>query len=466
MSRPNSGPRLSLCMIVKNESDHLAGCMDSVQGVVDQIVVVDTGSTDDTTSIASSYGAEVFNFDWVDDFARARNFSLDQARGEWVLWLDADERLTAASRREITRLLRPEARPVIYRVRIRNRMRSGGYEYLSTAHRLFNNHRGIRFSGRIHEQVSPSAAARQGEERESGIIIEHLGYGFSEEQMAGKFRRNGRLLERLVRDEPHNAYAHYTLAQNYGLLEQLDRAAEHYRIARELGQLDSALTATLLNSLGDIYRRQGNWAAAGDCARESIKLFPAQVAGYFLLHKVAAESGDRAESISNLEIMLHHCTSESADGPRLTNDIMIDPVRIRFTLGSEYLLAGRLDQACDCFELVRQARPDDRAVLEELLEIARQKNDLKAMERWLVRLLELAPGDIGLTELLGLVFTKKKDFRAAIRIYSDLLERIPDAAGVVKRLAGLYGLVGETEKSIQLLARLNGGQAGSPAETA
>jgi glycosyltransferase involved in cell wall biosynthesis len=82
---------ISLCLIVRNEEDVLARCLDSVKGIADEIIVVDTGSTDETKSIASSYTDNVYDFEWIDDFAAARNFAFDKATSEYILWLDADD---------------------------------------------------------------------------------------------------------------------------------------------------------------------------------------------------------------------------------------------------------------------------------------------------------------------------------------------------------------------------------------
>src|SRR5262249_23210365 len=91
------GTRLTLSMIVKNEEKYLAQCLDSVKGIADEIVIVDTGSTDKTVEIAKSYGAEVYHFDWTDDCSEARNECLKYCTGDWVLWLDADEALEPSS---------------------------------------------------------------------------------------------------------------------------------------------------------------------------------------------------------------------------------------------------------------------------------------------------------------------------------------------------------------------------------
>ena len=85
-----ASPSVSACMIVKNEADNLDRCLRSLKGAVDDIIVVDTGSTDETVSIAKRHHAQVLTFTWCDDFAAARNESIRHATSDWVLWLDAD----------------------------------------------------------------------------------------------------------------------------------------------------------------------------------------------------------------------------------------------------------------------------------------------------------------------------------------------------------------------------------------
>ena len=96
--------QISLCMIVRNEESYLPECLESVADVVNEIIIVDTGSTDNTKKIAESFGATVFDFTWVDDFSKARNYSLSKASNDWILYLDADERLDKNSINELVEL--------------------------------------------------------------------------------------------------------------------------------------------------------------------------------------------------------------------------------------------------------------------------------------------------------------------------------------------------------------------------
>jgi len=446
---------LSLCMIVRNEGEYLFDCLNSVKGIADEIIVVDTGSTDNTIEIARSFGAQLHNFTWIDDFSAARNYSIKFARCDWILWVDADERLLAESIPEMKKLLKSEQKAVIYRVQVRNRMQNDDYQYLSVAHRLFTNHHGISFSGRIHEQISPSAAKLQVNERDSNIILDHLGYGLSVEEMTVKFQRNEKLLLRLVKDEPQNAYAHYTLAQNYGLQENLTLGASHYKTALKLGQLDDQMTASLLNSLGDIYRQMENWNRARKYGKMSVKMFPVQIAGHFLLYKIASATGANKETITRLQKILDNGRILENQPKFLASDISIDSHRIWYTLGNEYLNIGDSENAGRCFSEVDQLCPDKINVLEQLGEIARRKNDLPAMEQHFSRLNDLVPENNSYQNILGLVFIKQKNFKAAIETYENLNNRNPEDVNYSKKLAGLYGIMGDQKKSINILERLN-----------
>ncbi|HWD18472.1 MAG TPA: glycosyltransferase, partial [Verrucomicrobiae bacterium] len=150
-------PRLSVCLIVKNEEAFLDACLASVRGLADQIVVVDTGSTDRTIEIARAHGAEVHAFAWCDDFSAARNAALERATGDWILSLDADEELLPAHRETLRReMANPDA--LAYRLPIINQGRED--EGCSYVPRLFRNAPGLFFLGRVHEQAFSSIQVR------------------------------------------------------------------------------------------------------------------------------------------------------------------------------------------------------------------------------------------------------------------------------------------------------------------
>jgi tetratricopeptide (TPR) repeat protein len=200
---------LSAALIVRDEARVLDGCLASIEDVVDEIVLVDTGSQDNSVDIAVNHGARVIHHEWSGDFAEARNIGLEAARGEWILYIDADERLTRADRYSMQELLHA-AREVAFRLLLRPDSHSTPYR----EHRLWRNDPRIRFAGRIHEKVAPAIAAVSRLDRrpigDCESLLEHLGY---EGDQSHKHRRNLPLLRAQLEREPDNLFNRHHLAR-------------------------------------------------------------------------------------------------------------------------------------------------------------------------------------------------------------------------------------------------------------
>lgn len=182
-------------MIVRNEAAHLARCLDSVRGLVAEIIVVDTGSTDATIEVARAGGALVIETNWEHDFSRARNLSLRAAAQPWILVLDADEWLLPDDRAAIAALVSGPQPLRGYSLLQTSASGSGPGEILVAIVRLFPNRTDIRYDWPIHEQVV-TALDRAGIARvETAIRIQHSGYSDPAVNLA-KQRRNLAILER------------------------------------------------------------------------------------------------------------------------------------------------------------------------------------------------------------------------------------------------------------------------------
>jgi len=224
---PQPAGRLSVCLIVKNEEKFLGRCLASIQGLADQIVVVDTGSTDRTIAIAREHGADIHEFVWCDDFSAARNAALQHANGDWVLSLDADEELPPESHAALRRLLADQS-VLGWRLPLLDIGREG--DGCSIVPRLFRNAPGLFWVGRVHEQVFYSVEARG---REWGLghkigdaTLWHHGYAPEVVRERGKVARNLRLLEQAIGEIPDDP----ALLMNYGLeLTRSDRPEEGLR---------------------------------------------------------------------------------------------------------------------------------------------------------------------------------------------------------------------------------------------
>lgn len=207
--------RISLTMIVKNEQSNLSRCLLSAREYVDEIIIVDTGSIDETKKIAIEHGARVYDFIWTNSFAEARNYALQQSTGDWILVLDADEQLapeTAHLIREFT--IGP---PAIGRVTIVSKyLDNGEIRYTrSPISRLFP--RGVYYKGNIHEQVISDLPHRL-----TGVTVYHDGYYETD-----KTERNLPLLQQALLQDPESPYLNMQLAREWKN-KQLFKEADHY----------------------------------------------------------------------------------------------------------------------------------------------------------------------------------------------------------------------------------------------
>jgi len=207
--------RLSLCMIVRDEQEMLPDFLATVAGIWDELVVVDTGSRDKTITLLENAGACIHHFKWQDDFAAARNTGLEAATGEWILFLDADERITPELVSQIRTLL-DDPLAGAATVVMRN-LRPDGTRRDSHLLRLFRNDTGIRFEHRIHEDPSRDVQrylARTGlVMRHLDGVVNHLGYMKNIATARGKKARDMDLLRRVLKIDPDDLYSWFKLME-------------------------------------------------------------------------------------------------------------------------------------------------------------------------------------------------------------------------------------------------------------
>jgi tetratricopeptide (TPR) repeat protein len=228
--------RVSLCMIVRDEQENLDACLAPVAELFDEIVIVDTGSIDATQEIARRYTPHVYEFPWCDDFAAARNESLRRSTGEWIFWLDADDRVRPEQVEKLRTLLEQlDHTPRGYLMETVIVPAVAGEEPAHVTHgRLFRRHEIVAWHGRVHEQLLPELSTLGYEWLFSAVQIEHLGY-----QNAGVAARKARRKLRLLRMDyavnPNDPSTLFHLGMSLRRTPQAEEAAAHLRRLLELG---------------------------------------------------------------------------------------------------------------------------------------------------------------------------------------------------------------------------------------
>lgn len=206
--------RISLCMIVRNEEQNIARCLQSVQGFVDEIIVIDTGSTDKTVEIARRFGAKVYSFLWNGNFSAARNASLEFAIGEWILFLDADEALTTGGAAILRQVTADGSDIEGFFIKIINYVGHGNDPECcpDMVFRLFRNRPDYRFHDSIHEQIIDTIQQRNPQakiEVAAELVILHYGYLDQQIKAKDKINRNLSMLTQEVKDHPESISSHY-----------------------------------------------------------------------------------------------------------------------------------------------------------------------------------------------------------------------------------------------------------------
>lgn len=232
---------LSLCMIVKNEESNLRECLNKINPFVDEIIIVNTGSTDNTKNIAAEFTDKVYDFKWCNDFAKARNFSISKASNEWMLVLDADEFVREFSECNVEEFINNVSnKNKVGRIQRVNVIEdpSGSKKYIERVNRLFNRNY-FHYEGIIHEQIT----GFNGNAYETEIVsitADHVGYINEVLNRTDKIKRNIDLLELALKSDYEDPYLYFQLGKSYYLLKDYSTAASYFEKALSF-QLDFKL---------------------------------------------------------------------------------------------------------------------------------------------------------------------------------------------------------------------------------
>ncbi|WP_339220141.1 glycosyltransferase [Paenibacillus sp. FSL H8-0332] len=376
-------PRISLCMIVKNEADNLARCLRSVRGAVDEIIIVDTGSTDATCSIARSFGARIIDYPWNGDFAAARNAGLALAQGTWILVLDADEELEPGSRDELLVCAKHTEYEAFF-VRIHNHQGTERASQTLTVNpilRMFKNRPNYRFSGIIHEQIAavivqetPEAAMHMGT-----VIVHHYGYADGVVERKDKISRNLGLLKQQLEQSPGDAFQHFNLAVEYMRLNDYGQALEHIGTSLKLAEPGTSYVHLLYKYKVRCLAVTGDYPGALEACGQGSTLFPDypdlhHLKGALLL-QVSALAEAKTALCRTLEIgaspPLYH--TESGLGTYLTHTL----------LGQVCQQIGEAHEAAACFTRAAQLQPDPWPLIPRLTRLFKCTGREPELHGWL-----------------------------------------------------------------------------------
>ena len=365
---------------MRNEAAFLGKCLDALDGKVDEIVVVDTGSTDNTAAIATSKGARLLHFEWIDDFAAARNCAIEAATGDWILYIDADEVLeTPVPLRDSV----SEPGHVGFMLKFRPQLGYSPYHEM----RLFKADPRIRFEGRMHERVLASIdRVRLADGLRIGhadVAIQHLGY---EGDQTRKHGRNLPLLMRAVQDDPDRVYLWWHLGETLSAVGDKQGSIEAFRRAIEIADRTRTARARIeasmaAQSLARLYLDGGDYTKAEAVVEQGLELRPGDPALLLLKGRTLVDLGQMDEALVTVSSLPRKNPQQFFD-PDLAYDLRIFAEWPYAMMGLIEFRLGRFQASHDAYRAAAAAAPGvDEYPVKAALAAARAAADLSRRQR-------------------------------------------------------------------------------------
>jgi GT2 family glycosyltransferase/tetratricopeptide (TPR) repeat protein len=308
---PTGWPKVSLCVIARNEEKNLPECLGPLRGIVDEIVVLDTGSTDNTKQVAESFGARVFEMPWSDSFAAARNASMEHARGEFIFWMDADDRVTDETVAKLKELFAELDSSENYAYSMKCvcvASYPGGTVTVVDHIRLFRNDPQHRWQYRVHEQILPAVRRNHGDVKWPGITILHTGYT-DPALRRRKLDRDLRLLHLDEKDHPDDPFILFNLGSVYHELKQPKDALPALNRSLERCHEKDSIVRKLYALIAQCHRELHQSAEALQTCAKGRSIYPDDPELLFLESMILRERGDTRTA----EERLHRLINGSED---------------------------------------------------------------------------------------------------------------------------------------------------------
>ncbi|NLD35388.1 MAG: tetratricopeptide repeat protein, partial [Desulfatiglans sp.] len=286
----SSGNTISCCMIVKNEEKYLDKCLASVKGYVDELIIVDTGSTDSTVDIAKKYTDKVYFHPWENSFSKARNQALSYATCDWVFQIDGDEELMEGSGELLRKTVRETYSEDVINVKLLCSYANGAKKSMHYFERLFRNNGIIHYEGRVHNRIV--GYKNPGYSR---IELWHYGYDVDEDKAQEKFERTTVLLKKDIEEDPDNPLPHHYISSSYlarGMFEEALKEAElAIQLADRLGNTNSIYGWTYFNASMSLFKL-GDFNRAKEFSLNALEKYHDHLDSYYMLTIIAGENSE------------------------------------------------------------------------------------------------------------------------------------------------------------------------------
>lgn len=423
---PHPSPRtsVSLCMIVKNEEDNLPACLQSVADLVQEIVIADTGSTDRTREIAAGFGVRVVEFPWVDSFSAARNASLESATGDWIFWMDADDRLDEANREKLQSLfgsLRDENAAFSMKCVCLPDPQRGTCTVVDHI-RLFRNHPGIRWQYSVHEQILPAVRQQGGIVRFADVMIHHVGYQ-DPALRKRKLERDLRLLHLEDAQHPDDPFTLFNLGSVFQELGKLPEALSYMQRSLERSHPNDSIVRKLFALITQSHRHLGEKDQALAACLEGRRFYPADAELLFQEGLVSMDMGKPNEAERAFLMLLSGC-----EGDHFASvDQGLRGFKARHNLAHVYAGQGRTAEAEAQWRVSLQEQPEFSPAWIGLGDLAVTQGRWDLVEEAASHLANGSHAPVDATVLRGRMHLARRDFTVARQYFEDAIVQDPQS---------------------------------------
>jgi glycosyltransferase involved in cell wall biosynthesis/tetratricopeptide (TPR) repeat protein/predicted O-methyltransferase YrrM len=427
-------PRVSLTMIVKNEEGHLGACLASVRDLVDEAVVIDTGSTDRTQEIARSFHCVVGEFPWIDHFAAARNAALERATGDYAFWMDADDRLDDANRTKLKALFGElPADNAAYVMKCLCVGEGAGGTAVDHV-RLFRLHPAHRWTYRVHEQILPALRTTGTDVRWSEVCVRHVGY-IDPAVRRRKLDRDLRLLKLDEVDRPGDPFTLFNLGSVYHERGEVRAAAEALEKSLAGSHPKDSIVRKTYALLARCRHQAGDRRAAEAVCRQGRIHYPDDVELLFLAAGYAREGSDPGAAEG-----LYRQLIDGSEGPHFASvDTSLRAVKGRHNLAVMLLDQNRLTEAEGLWRAALTHDPYFLPAQVGLGEVYLKANNGAGLDRQVAAL--EATGETGAAEAAVLSARWKSahgDHPGAAAVLEEAVARLPRSLGVRVALSHVH----------------------------
>ncbi len=435
--------RISACMMLKNEEEMLPRCLNSIKHIVDEIIVVDTGSTDSTVDIAQSFGAKVYHHPWEQDFSKHRNQSIGYATGDWFIIIDADEELDAyhLTKADLKKMIRKAPRELhCFLIKLLDKDIGGNVSNVAKSARIFRNKVGVEYRGIVH-----NTACYTGKVMDLDLQMFHYGYALSKPQMQAKYKRTSSLLLKRIDIDPLDYAAYFYLCQVYMEMGEPGQAIQYAEQCLDIlptedeSKIDISFYYSLYHSIAMSHIALNQYETAEKIARKGLAVLPDEIDLYYDLACLGFFSNNfdlRIEGAENyLRVLDEFRNTPLRAGTRFVFSTSKEiQLTVEHWLMTAYIAHKRINDSIEIWDRNKGLMIDKPSFQKEIL-LSLEQNEawdfIKKVVLYLFEHRESLKSDSLKTILPYLLFCLRKEenyefLETAIADYLDLTEAYKD----------------------------------------